>query len=510
MGSMLLAGCTDAGAEPVLVPGPSALSGSESADPGTPEPGSSVLDQPAGPGTAVPADPVTWVGGDAAELALGASRALWQTSPVAVVAAADDRAAVVEAADLAVALRAPLLLGPTGQANAAAAPIHPALTVELERLGVTTVVTAGENPPALPAGTTVSAGGEATEPQQPPPPGDVVVLVAPDVDATGAVATVKALDVPVVPLSHPDPRTDPVAIEALAATPTAPVLALGDALGPLDRLVPRLEVAATGVQLPGGGQTLFPGRRLVALYGHPQTSALGVLGEQGPAQTMARAHRLAASYQRFSTEPVVPAVEIIATVASAQAGADGDYSNETSIEVLRPYVDAAARSGVYVVLDLQPGRTDFLTQARAYRELLAQPHVGLALDPEWRLGPGQVHLRQIGSVDAAEVTAVADWLAALVRGERLPQKLLLLHQFQLRMITGRQKLDAQRDELAILVQMDGDGTPGEKLATWRALRTDPPRGLRFGWKNFYDEDTPTFTPRETMAVRPTPWWVSYQ
>ena len=41
---------------------------------------------------------------------------------------------------------------------------------------------------------------------------------------------------------------------------------------------------------------------------------------------------------------------------------------------------------MYVVLDLQPGRTDFLTQAKRYEPLLALPHVGLALDPEWRLG----------------------------------------------------------------------------------------------------------------------------
>jgi hypothetical protein len=32
-----------------------------------------------------------------------------------------------------------------------------------------------------------------------------------------------------------------------------------------------------------------------------------------------------------------------------------------------------------------------------------------------------------------------------------------------------------------------------------------------GWKNFYDEDHPTFTPRQTYRdVRPAPWFVSYQ
>ena len=70
------------------------------------------------------------------------------------------------------------------------------------------------------------------------------------------------------------------------------------------------------VELPGGGQVLFPGRRLVALYGHPGTSSLGVLGEQGPEESVERAQQLASEYEPFSDEPVLPAFEIIATVAS--------------------------------------------------------------------------------------------------------------------------------------------------------------------------------------------------
>jgi hypothetical protein len=249
---------------------------------------------------------------------------------------------------------------------------------------------------------------------------------------------------------------------------------------------------------------------MVAIYGHPLTDALGVLGEQDPERSVQRVRRLASSYQAHSDEPVVPAFEIIATVASNEPGPDGDYSNETPVEVLRPYIEAAAAGGVYVVLDLQPGRSGFLSQAKEYEELLRLPHVGLALDPEWRLLPGQRHLQQIGTVDSAEVNRVITWLAGLVRSQALPQKMLLLHQFQPRMITTRGDLDTSRDEIAVVAQMDGDGTPAQKLATWRAVRADAPRGLRFGWKNFYDEDEPTFSPRRTMSVRPTPWWVSYQ
>ena len=138
---------------------------------------------------------------------------------------------------------------------------------------------------------------------------------------------------------------------------------------------------------------------MIALYGHPQTKALGMLGEQPPDQAVRRARSLAKEYTALSKEPVIPAFELIASVASQAAGKDGSYSRRTPIEVLLPWVEAAEQAGIYVVIDLQPGRTDFLTQAKFYEPLLRRPFVGLALDPEWRLEPDQKHLRQIGSVD---------------------------------------------------------------------------------------------------------------
>ena len=181
-------------------------------------------------------------------------------------------------------------------------------------------------------------------------------------------------------VTNPDPRTDPDVIAALAAEPPGQVVALGTAFGSPDTLRYRLDVAISGVQLPGGGQILYPGRQMVALYGHPGTAALGVLGEQGVEGAIARpadGGRLPAAGRRARRS----AFEIITTVASGGAGPDGNYSFEAPIDLLRPWVDAAGEAGVYVVLDLQPGRTDFLTQAKRYEELLARPHVGLASIP---------------------------------------------------------------------------------------------------------------------------------
>lgn len=271
-----------------------------------------------------------------------------------------------------------------------------------------------------------------------------------------------------------------------------------------------VETTAPTTSLPGGGDTIFGGKTYVALYGHPGTRALGLLGEQGTSATIRRAKRVAATYRPHTKRTVVPALEIIATIASASAGADGDYSAEAPVRKLRPLVNAAGRAGVYVVLDLQPGRSTFLSQAKRYRSLLRKPHVGLALDPEWRLKPGQRHLRQIGSVRASEINAVSAWLARLTRKEGLPQKMLLLHQFRTSMITQRSTLDTSHPEIAMVVQMDGLGSQPAKQATWRAIRRGAPKGIEFGWKNFIDEDRPMIGPRATMRVKPQPRWVSFQ
>lgn len=263
-------------------------------------------------------------------------------------------------------------------------------------------------------------------------------------------------------------------------------------------------------EFPNGGRTLLPSYRMIALYGTPDSPVLGALGQQSIDQTITRVKQLAAEYQPYASEHILPTLEIITTIASASPTDNGDYSREVAASELQPWITAARQAGVYVVLDLQPGRSDFLTQAQAYELLLEQPNVGLALDPEWRLGPSQVPLEQIGSVDINEVNAVDDWLSALVDRARLPQKLFLLHEFRLSMIPDRMLLRTTHTNLAYIIQMDGQGLQSTKQDTWRTIIDAPPPGVAFGWKNFYAKDEPVLDPAATMAINPKPWYVSYQ
>ena len=263
-------------------------------------------------------------------------------------------------------------------------------------------------------------------------------------------------------------------------------------------------------ELIGGGTELFPDKRFIALYGHPTYPELGALGEQGPEEAVERAKDLAEYYEKHTDAEIIPSFEIIVTMASAAPGNDGNYSAVVDFDDLDPYIEAAEEHDVYVVLDLQPGHNDFLSQAKLFEDYLKEPNVGLALDPEWRLASGQVHMQQIGSVDAAEINETTEWLAELTAEHELPQKMVILHQFQLAMIQNREEINTDHSELAIVLHADGHGTAEQKLDTWEALQRDLPDDIYMAWKNFYRQDNPMFSPKETFDVEPKPWFVSYQ
>jgi hypothetical protein len=264
--------------------------------------------------------------------------------------------------------------------------------------------------------------------------------------------------------------------------------------------------AGTAAVLPRGDRRLLPKWRVVAYYGGPNGPALGVLGSGPPDAVWPRLAREAARWSSPG-HPVLPAYELIAVVANAGPGADGRYRSRISHGDVQRYLDSARRHKALLVLDIQPGRADFPSEARLLERWLVEPDVALAIDPEWRMGPGEVPGQKIGSVAATEVNAVSAWLDALTARRRLPQKLLLVHQFTTDMIHGKSAVQA-RPNLAIVFNMDGFGQQAAKLAKYRMLAAD--RRFALGFKLFYRQDIDLFTPPELLAVRPPPVVLEYQ
>jgi len=259
-------------------------------------------------------------------------------------------------------------------------------------------------------------------------------------------------------------------------------------------------------QLPRGGRSILPEHRVVAYYGAPQDPQLGALGIGRPDGAARRLERQAGPYGR-KRRPVLPALELIAVIATADGGADGRYRTRQEDAVIRRYLGAARRAKALLLLDIQPGRSDFFTETTRLRKWLREPDVGLALDPEWRVTGSEVPGQVIGRVPAREVNATSAWLDQLTARLGLPEKLFVVHQFTDDMVD--ETALKPRDHLAFVLNADGFGGRAVKRAKYHAF-TRQDHGFHQGFKLFYEEDEDLMGPREVMRLRPKPDFVVYE
>jgi hypothetical protein len=260
------------------------------------------------------------------------------------------------------------------------------------------------------------------------------------------------------------------------------------------------------LELPRGGRSILPERRVVAYYGAPQSRQLGALGIGSPEAAARRLARQAALYDR-RRRPVLPALELITVIANSDAGRDGMYRTRQPDRVIGRYLRAARQAKALLLLDIQPGRSDFYSEVTRLERWLREPDVGLALDPEWRVQDGQVPGRVIGQVSAREVNATSAWLDQIVAGAALPQKLLVIHQFTDDMVD--ETTLEPRAHLDIVLNADGFGGHAVKRAKYHAFTRQSP-GFHQGFKLFYEEDDGLMRPRDVMLLRPRPDFVVYE
>jgi hypothetical protein len=260
-------------------------------------------------------------------------------------------------------------------------------------------------------------------------------------------------------------------------------------------------------ELPRGGRTLFPHYRVVAYYGAPQDAQLGELGIGTPLQAGRRLLRQAAPYARGG-RPVMPVMELIAVVAAAAPGEGGRYNLRQPDSVIRRYLKAARRIHALLVLDIQPGRSDFFTETTRLRRWLKQPDVGLAIDAEWRVDAPNVPAQVIGHVGSREVNATTAWLSQLTERRKLPEKLVIVHQFTDDMVPEQEL--KRHPGLAYVLNADGFGSREVKVSKYKRFSRQAPKGFRQGFKLFYHEDVGLMSPRKVLRLKPRPDVVVYE
>lgn len=262
--------------------------------------------------------------------------------------------------------------------------------------------------------------------------------------------------------------------------------------------------------LPGA---ILPDNRIVCYYGNPNSTRMGALGEFPKEEMLGRLARQIDLWEAADPDtPVKPCLHMVAVVAQGEPGTSGHYRSimrDTTVQMV--YDWAREINGIFIV-DIQVGTDDIRNILPRFEWILKNPDVHVAVDPEFYMRDGIAPGRKIGTMHAADINYVSEWLANLVREHNLPPKTLVIHRFTRGMVTNSQDIRL-RPEVQIVMHMDGWGAPWLKRDSYRDYIVREP--VQFtGFKIFYGNDTksgtPIMQPSDLLRLNPVPIYVQYQ
>jgi hypothetical protein len=330
---------------------------------------------------------------------------------------------------------------------------------------------------------------------------------------TGSTATP---EVPTTPDAGPDPTAanpapaiTPTSEPLLAETPTEVPVEPTATSEPSPTPVPTVAPTPTPINpanLPAG---VLPDHRIVAYYGHPSTGLMGILGEYEKEELLQVLRAEIANYEAADPDtPVIPAFELIATVAQPEPQSDGTYLLYTGDPWIQEYVDFTAENDMLLFLDLQIGHSTIRDQLGLIWHWLQYPHVHVAIDPEFATGPTHAPGTIIGGVDGNHINIAIEALSELAIENNLPPKILVVHQFDTQMILNKEVIKPLPG-VDFVLHMDGWGTIEAKVGNYHHFVRD--ELIEYGgFKIFYRQDIPVLEAEEVLQMEPPPLFISYQ
>ncbi len=267
-------------------------------------------------------------------------------------------------------------------------------------------------------------------------------------------------------------------------------------------------------ELPRGGYEIFPEYRLVGYSGvrfDPGSDMGRLTGDLD--EVCKEIEKVGTQYEYG--KKIMPVFEFIPVVVHGSPQSDGSYRTRVKPKEVQYYLDAARRCDALLLLNIQPGQSEFMPEMKYYEEFLTQPDVGVALDPEWAMDPGEIPGVSLGRTDGPELNKAAQYLSQLVAENNLPEKVMVFHQFNEAAVEKIRGLKPQPG-VALIRSIDGLGGPEDKTAKYKDLVANQPPWIHPGFKLFYKEDvnppwgSRLMTPKEVMKLRPRPDYVLYE
>lgn len=258
--------------------------------------------------------------------------------------------------------------------------------------------------------------------------------------------------------------------------------------------------------------SILPNKRIIAFYGNPLSTRMGILGEFEPQEMLRKLDEEVAEWNRADPKtPVQPALHLIAEVANPHPGPSGKYRTRMDSAMIEKVYGWAKSRNALMFVDLQIGQSTLQEELPWIEKFLVRPDVHLGIDPEFAMKrSGGIPGKRVGSYDAEDINYAIRFLANLVEKHNLPPKILVVHRFTQRGITNYKniKLDPR---VQVVIQMDGFGAPWLKRDSYYSYVKKEP--VQFaGWKQFTKpkNDNPRTSREAILRLWPVPLYIQLQ
>jgi hypothetical protein len=278
-----------------------------------------------------------------------------------------------------------------------------------------------------------------------------------------------------------------------------------------------------------GSRSILSQNTLFTVYGRAfgRSPILGRLGTYKNFEDMERDIRpwVRGIQTRNGNKGVIPALHLIYAMA-VPCIPDDDcllYLEGREKDLVRTYIEPAAKRGWMVVLDTQIGKSTPVSQVKRIikKGYLEYENVALALDPEFHVYEGQERPgRPIGVIHSSQINQVQQLLDDYVRIQKQSKKkILIVHQFGDAnvddgvpfMIQDKNKLRTF-DNVDLVIDADGLGEPALKVIKYNKM-TDSAvypfitfRGIKIFFPNRWEKhghfDKPPMNLDEIFGIKP--------
>lgn len=249
---------------------------------------------------------------------------------------------------------------------------------------------------------------------------------------------------------------------------------------------------------------------IIAFYGKPGAVRMGILGEYRKEELAVMLDGYVRLYDGHNGERGAVGAFYIIYGTVWPEGEIGILADR----VVKEWIDFAAERGMLVFLDHQIGKYTVEQATAKLLPWLKYPNVHLALDPEWRT---TVPMQEIGSITGDELNVAQRMVDDYLRENGLPGlRMLVVHQFNRKMIAARERVRADYDRVVLIHNADGFGSPALKRQSYamNAEATNMPlKGFKLFFKSKWPGagyDDPLLQPEEVLALAPRPVLIMYQ